>query len=134
MFIMELDKERQKAFLNLAYTMIYADNVLAKEEKRIFHAYAAEVDIDFLEAHKVDFEKELAIFDSCSTEEKLSVFFELYAIALSDKVYAEEEKALISIAQKRFGITDEKVKEMHDGLQKAEALRDELRGIVYESK
>lgn len=134
MFIINLDKEKQKAFLNLAYTMIYADNVLAKEEKRIFHAYAAEIDIDFLEAHKVDFDKELAIFDSCSTEEKLGVFFELYAIALSDKVYAEEEKALIAIVQKRFGITNAKVKEMYDGLQKAEALREELRKIVYGNK
>lgn len=134
MFIIDLDKEKQKAFLNLAYTMIYADNVLAKEEKRIFHAYAAEIDIDLLEAHKVDFDKELAIFDSCSTEEKLGVFFELYAIALSDKVYAEEEKALIAIVQKRFGITNAKVKEMHDGLQKAEALREEFRKIVYGNK
>ncbi len=134
MFIINLDKEKQKAFLNLAYTMIYADNVLAKEEKRIFHAYAAEIDIDLLEAHKVDFDKELAIFDSCSTEEKLGVFFELYAIALSDKVYAEEEKALITIVQKRFGITNAKVKEMHDGLQKAEALREEFRKIVYGNK
>lgn len=131
MFIAKLDPIRQKAFLNLAYTMIYADGRLDAAEKKLFYSYMAEVDVDLSKAHTVDFKEELAIFNDCKVEEKLGVFFELYALALADKVYAKEEKELVEIAKKYLGVTDEKMNEMHEGFKKLIALEDELRKIVY---
>ena len=68
-------------------------------------------------AHAVDFAEGLAAFDDSSLTEKTGVFFELYAIALIDKAYPDEEKVLVDIMQKRFGITDEKMHQMRDGLK-----------------
>ena len=117
MFLSKLPREKQEVFLNLAYTMVYADGRLDAAEKKLFDAYKLETDIDLSNAHKVDFAKELAIFDDSSVEEKNGVFLELYAIALIDKAYPEEEKALVDIMQKRFDITDAKIQEMRDGLK-----------------
>lgn len=117
MFLAGLTREKQEAFLNLAYTMVYADGRLDAAEKKIFDSYKLETDIAISKAHKVNFEKELAVFDNSSVEEKTGIFFELYAIALIDKSYPEEERVLVNIMQKRFGITEEKMKEMRDGLK-----------------
>lgn len=47
----------------------------------------------------------------------MGVFFELYAIALIDESYPEEERILVDIMQKRFGITEAKMQEMRNGLK-----------------
>ena len=118
MFLSKLTKEKQDAFLNLSYTIVYADGRLDEAEKKLFDSYKLEMDADFSKAHKVDFAKELAVFDDSSAEEKTGIFFELYAIALIDESYPEEEKILVELMQKRFGITDKKMQDMRDGLKK----------------
>lgn len=118
MFLSKLIKEKQTVFLNLAYTMIYADGRLDAAEKKLFDTYKLEIkDADLSKAHAVDFAKGLAAFDDSSVEEKTGVFFELYAIALIDEAYPEEEKVLVDMMKKRFGITDAKMQEMRDGLK-----------------
>ena len=117
MFLSRLSHEKQEAFLNLAYTMIYADGRLDAAEKKLFDTYKLEIDADLSKAHAVDFKEGLAAFDDSSVEEKTSIFFELYSIALIDKSYPEEERILVDIMQKRFGITDAKMQEMRDGLK-----------------
>ncbi len=118
MFLSKLTREKQAAFLNLAYTMVYADGRLDAAEKKLFDSYKLEIeDADLSKAHAVDFAQGLAAFDDSSVTEKTGVFFELYAIALIDKAYPDEEKVLVDIMQKRFGITDEKMHQMRDGLK-----------------
>ena len=118
MFLSELTREKQEAFLNLAYTMIYADGRLDAAEKKLFDTYKLEIgDADLDKAHKVDFAEGLAAFDDSSVKEKTGIFFELYAIALIDKSYPEEERVLVDIMQKRFGISNAKMQEMRDGLK-----------------
>ena len=130
MFLSGLNLEQQEAFLNLAYTMVYADSKLAVEEKKLFESYKLEVDADFSKAHKVDFETELAVFDDCNKKNKTAVFFELYAIALIDEEYPEEEKKLVDIMQKRFGITDAKMQEMREGLKELTTAYNNLGKII----
>lgn len=130
MFLSGLDMKKQEAFLNLAYTMIYADGRLDKAEKKLFESYNLELDADLSKAHKVDFNEELSAFDDCDKKTKTSVFFELYAIALIDKEYPEEEKILVDIMQKRLGITDEKMQEMRDGVTALTEVYDKLNKIV----
>lgn len=97
--------------------MIYADGRLDAAEKKLFNTYKLELEVDLSAAHKVDFAEGLAAFDDSSVEEKTGIFFELYAIALIDESYPEEEKVLVDFMQKRFGITDAKMQEMRDGLK-----------------
>ena len=130
MFLSELTPEKQEAFLNLAYTMVYADNQLAVEEKKLFESYKLEIDADLSKAHKVDFETELAKFDDCDKKTKTAIFFELYAIALIDEEYPAEEKILVDIMQQRFGITDAKMQEMRDGLKDFTTAYSNLAKIV----
>ena len=132
MFLSELTREKQEAFLNLAYTMVYADGRLDAAEKKLFDSYKLEIDADLSKAHKIDFAEGLAAFDDSSVEEKTGIFFELYAIALIDKSYPEEEKVLVDIMQKRFGITEEKMQEMRDGLKALTDAYANLAKIVKE--
>ncbi|MBE8949086.1 MAG: hypothetical protein SR3Q1_00575 [Quinella sp. 3Q1] len=117
MFLANLPVEKQEAFLNLAYTMVYADGRLDAAEKKLFDSYKLEIDVDLSKAHAVDFAEGLAAFDDSTVAEKTGVFFELYAIALIDEAYPEEERVLVEAMQKRFGITDAKMQEMRDGLK-----------------
>ena len=130
MFIAGLDKKKQEAFLNLAYTMVYADGKLDEKEQQLFESYRLEVEVDLNKAHKVDFDKELSIFDGSDQVEKTKIFFELYAIALIDDVYAEEEKDLVETMKKRFNISEAKMKEMREGLKALTEAYNNLGKIV----
>ena len=61
MFVSGLSKEKQEAFLNLAYTMMHVDDKIAEQEQKIFESYSSELTVDLNSAHKVDFEKELMV-------------------------------------------------------------------------
>ena len=114
MFIAGLSKEQQEKFLNLAYTMVYADGRLDEREQLLFAGYSVEVDptIDMAQVHAVDFAETLAAFDECSQVDKQKIFFELYAIALVDESYPESEKVLVELAKERFQIPDDKMATM----------------------
>lgn len=127
MFVAELTPEKQEVFLNLAYTMVYADGRLDEKEDKLFKSYALEVTEEMLsKAHNVDFENELAKLADCTRTEKLGIFFELYAIALIDESYPEEEKILVDIMKKHFDVSDDKMNEMREGLK---AFTDSLRNL-----
>lgn len=114
MFIAGFSKELQTTFLNLAYTMVYADGRLDEREQLLLARYSVEIDpsIDMAQICKVDFAEGLAEFDVCSTSDKQKIFFELYAIALIDESYPDEEKNLVDMAKERFNISDNKTTAM----------------------
>ena len=132
MFLSGLTQEKQKAFLNLAYTMIYADGRLDEAEKKIFDSFKAEIDEDFSNAQKIDFAEALAAFDDSSVTEKNGVFLELYAIALIDESYPEEEKVLVEQAKAHFNISDDKFAQMTAALKKFVDACKNLREAVAE--
>ena len=119
MFIAGFSKELQEKFLNLAYTMVYADGRLDEREQQIFAGYGVEVDpsIDMSQVHAVDFAAELSAFDECTAIDKQKIFFELYAIALIDESYPDAEKVLVESAKDRFNISDDKVADMGAALK-----------------
>ena len=134
MFIAGFTKEQQEKFLNLAYTMVYADGRLDQREQQIFIGYSVEIDpsINMAQVHAVDFEKELAAFDDCSVEDKQKIFFELYAIALIDEDYPESEKILVDLAKVRFNISDDKMAAMREALKTFIDAYKNLRAVVTE--
>ncbi|MBR1647326.1 MAG: hypothetical protein IJ685_11200 [Selenomonadaceae bacterium] len=119
MFIAGFSKDLQEKFLNLAYTMVYADGRLDEREQQIFAGYSVEVDpsIDMSKVHAVDFATELATFDECTAVDKQKIFFELYAIALIDESYPDVEKILVELTKERFNISDDKVAQMGAALK-----------------
>ena len=119
MFIAGFNKTQQEKFLNLAYTMVYADGRLDKREQQIFAGYSVEVDpsIDMAQVHAVDFAAELANFDDCTAVDKQKIFFELYAIALIDESFPDAEKILVEQAKEHFNISDDKVAAMNSALK-----------------
>ncbi|MBR6013434.1 MAG: hypothetical protein IK062_06590 [Selenomonadaceae bacterium] len=127
MFLAKMNKEQQETFLNLAYTMVYADGRLDEAEKRWFDFYKLELSVDVSKAHKVDFEKSLEIFDKCEQKIKNAVFFEIFAIALVDDVYADEERELVEMMKNRFGISNDKMLEMREGLRQLTLAYDAIR-------
>ena len=134
MFIAGFSKDLQEKFLNLAYTMVYADGRLDEREQQIFAGYSVEVDpsIDMSKVHAVDFAAELATFDECTAVDKQKIFFELYAIALIDESYPDAEKILVEQAKKRFNISDEKVAQMNSALKKFVDAYKNLNKVVTE--
>lgn len=114
MFIAGFSKELQEKFLNLAYTMVYADGRLDEREQLLFAGYSVEVDpsIDMAQVHSVDFAQELAAFDECTPADKQKIFFELYAIALVDESFPESEQNLVNLAKEHFNILDDKMTSM----------------------
>ena len=132
MFLAKLDKEKQEAFLNLAYTMVYADGRLDEAEKKWFDFYKIELDVDITQAKKIDFEEGLKIFDDCEQKIKNAIFFEIFAIALVDEAYPDEEKNLVEMMKNRFGITNEKMLEMREGLRQLTLAYENIRKSIEE--
>ena len=132
MFIAGFDKSKQEAFLNLAYTMIYADGRLDEREQKLFAAYQIEVDfsVDMEKIHAIDFETELAAFDDCDAIDKQKIFFELYATALIDEDYPESEKVLVEVAKKRLNISDDKMNQMAAALKNFTEAYKKLNEVV----
>ena len=134
MFIAGFTKEQQEKFLNLAYTMVYADGRLDEREQLIFAGYSVEIDptIDLAQVHTVDFAETLAAFDECSAADKQKIFFELYAIALVDESYPEAEKVLVELAKAQFKISDDKMAAMRAALKTFLDAYKNLRAVVTE--
>lgn len=134
MFIASLNKEQQENFLNLAYTMVYADGRLDEREQLLFAGYSVEVDpsIDMAQVHTVDYEQTLATFDECTPADKQKIFFELYAIALVDESYPESEKILVELTKKRFNISNEKMTAMKAAFENFIDAYKKLRTVVTE--
>lgn len=134
MFIAGFSKTQQEKFLNLAYTMVYADGRLDEREQQIFASYGVEVDpsIDMTQVHAVDFAAELATFDECTAVDKQKIFFELYAIALIDEDYPDSEKVLVEQVKARFKISDDKVAQMNSALKNFIAAYKNLHAVVTE--
>lgn len=118
MFLNNLPKELVKPFLDLAYTVASSDGKIADEETRNIGFYAKEVGLAELpECSIVDFDKVLDQFAVLDATLRKEVFFELLSMANADMVITCEEKALLDLAAKKFGITDEVRKQLEDVLE-----------------
>ncbi len=134
MFIAGFSKTQQEKFLNLAYTMVYADGRLDEREQQLFAGYGVEVDpsIDMSQVHAVDFAAELATFDDCTAVDKQKIFFELYAIAMIDESFPDTEKILVTQAKERFNISDDKFAAMSAALKNFIDAYKNLHAVVTE--
>lgn len=82
MFLGEFSKEEQAIFLNLAYTMMYADHELKDDEREKFQLYQKEVEADITKAEVVDFVAELAKFQNLDITKRRCSCLNCWALPL----------------------------------------------------
>lgn len=112
MFLSELSREEQKVFLDLACTMINADERLTEEEEMAMRLYEQECVVSVADAKVVDFEKTILYFKDKSQLIKNKIFVELLGLALIDDDFDVEEKKIIETAEKVLGISVKKKDEL----------------------
>ena len=130
MFLNEFSKNNQRIFLNLAYTIICADDNIAEKEKRAFQAYFNELQVERFAVKRVDFSTEMDKLDPLATEGKKKFFLELLAIACVDGEYAEVERNLIHTAQQKLLIEDGTVAAMEEILKKMNDVYSQLQKLL----
>lgn len=131
MFLGMLSPRCKENFLDLAIHLVMADNVLRREEKNILAGYCGEMGLDYFQNRKpMELDTLIRSFDEESWQVKKIVFFELISLALSDKDYAPEEKALIKRIKAGFSITDEIEKVMEETIIKIFDLYTKTNDII----
>lgn len=105
MFLGNFSKEEQAVFLNLAYTMMYADHEVKDDEREKFQLYQREVEADITKAEVVDFAAEIAKLQNLDLPKKKMMLFELLGIAFADFEYADDERILIEQAASFLGVS-----------------------------
>ncbi|HDR0627134.1 TerB family tellurite resistance protein [Pasteurella multocida] len=115
MFIQNLNKEQQSAFLFLAQELINSDGKLESQELIIMDTIIQQtgggVQPKALQLHELPI-----VFDSNLS--KNSALLELISIAYSDGQYHDDEKKLISEYTKALNIKDEQLLQLENWVKK----------------
>ena len=130
MYLAQLTREEQHAFMNLVSVLIMADQDIAKEELQIFNEYQKEIGEFIPFNEKADFDVELNKIQDMSVFKKKRVYFELLAVAKGDNVFVEAEKALMKKIQNAFGITDTEAIEIEKYLDQLTDLYKKLSVVL----
>lgn len=97
MFLAELSKEGQSAFLNLAVALIKADGKVTQDELNTLNMYKMEIlDMkDISEYNSDNIEKDIEFIAKLNIQMRKKVYFELISLAYTDSDYSEDERKLI---------------------------------------
>lgn len=110
MFLNDLPKTLIEPYLNLAYTLIYADESCTEEELNALQLYATELGIIQLpEIHKIDFTEALLLFSDLDKSLRKKVYFELFSLSYVDTNCTGNERNLLKNAAQILGITENEV-------------------------
>ena len=132
MFLNQLKGEECRSFMHLAYEMMLSDGIIAQEEKDMISAYTDEMRLESYE-HNKGFEKDAyRILSKLPNSLKRELYIELYALAICEGDFDEEEKKLLKKTSSEFKITDEKCRELEKMLDKLNQVYSEMYGIIYE--
>ncbi|HDR1285735.1 DNA repair protein [Pasteurella multocida] len=104
MFIQNLNKEQQSAFLFLAQELIKADGTLEKAEVAILETLKQQTFPDTTEK-EIALDKLPQVFNTKIATN--SALLELIAIAHADEQYHENEKSLISTYAQAFNVNQD---------------------------
>ncbi len=136
MYLRVLKDNEKQSFIQLAYSIMNADNVIADEETKMIQAYCDEMSIT-----KPDYSAEKAKsakdeFADSDLATRRSVYFELYALASCDGSYDETEQVIMNEIRGAFGISRseaQKLEKLYDDLQITyNAINNAINGIAYE--
>ena len=130
MFLGQFSKEEQAIFLNLAYTMMYADHEVKDDEREKFQLYQTEVEADITKAEVVDFVAELAKFQNLDITKKKMLLFELLGIAFADAEYAEDERVLMEQAAAFLSVSPVDMERMMTLVQDLAHIYQEVHEVI----
>lgn len=117
MYLHEFSRPVQKVFLNMAYTLLWADRKCTEAEKSAFQSYGYEVQVDVNQVQKIDFKEEVQKLTKLTSPEKKKFFFELMTMAMSDFDYADEERELLLIVSDAFNLSKTDIQNMKQLIQ-----------------
>lgn len=106
MYLALLNEREKEMFLGVAYNLATADGNYSDEEKAVIDGYCQEMQFEFDEKKMV---KETDILldmisSDVSMKIKKIIVFELIGLAMADGSYDTDERKLISLAERQFGI------------------------------
>lgn len=106
MYLHTFTEIEKKAFWVLANSVIAADLVLSAEEEVLLVEYVREMAVErsILENTVLDAAAAMEVFSSSARSTQMSVFTELYALALCDNEYSIEEESFMGKLEKQLKI------------------------------
>ncbi len=132
MYLGLLNEKEKEGFLGLAYNLAVADGDYSAEEKKVIYGYCQEMQFLFDENTMVrDTEELLNEFSKGSGDRvKRIVVFELIGLAMSDGSFGEDERKMISLAEKKFGIDEQFTEVCEEELSKYIDFQTRLNQII----
>lgn len=132
MFLNLLAEENKERFIKLCGCAIYADGIVADEEKELALAYCREMNVEQrVPDNSTILEDVLKELDEGATErEKNIIAFEILGMFLSDNDYAKEEEMMMQKIIEQLHIEREKFECMLSLLNIYKSVYEEICNVV----
>lgn len=132
MYLHTFTEIEKKAFWVLANSVIAADSVLSAAEENLLAEYVREMGVErtLLENAALDVASSMEVFSSSSRATQMSVFTELYALALCDNEYSIEEESFMDKLEKQLKIDATTADAIEDCIKVINGAYAKLNGII----
>lgn len=132
MFLNLLDEANKERFIKLCGCAIYADGIVADEEKELALAYCREMNVEQrVPDNSAVLDDVLKELDEGATErEKNIIAFEILGMFLSDNDYAKEEEIMMQKIIEQLHIEREKFECMLSLLNIYKSVYEEICNVV----
>ena len=134
MFLSYLKDYNKEKFLKVCVHAALSNKNFAEEEKTAINMYCREMDLPVHELEVNESFNDLLkdISDSTTKEEKKIIVLETLALVKSGGVYDENEKAFMNELIEAFGISESKLSQFDELLQKYTEIGKELYSAITE--
>jgi len=104
MFLNRLKKKEKVAFLELAHHMARSDNDFSEAQQSIINTYCMEMQIDDIKYDEKKFSLKKTLSKFKKSKSQKIILLEIMALVYSDNVLHDEEKKVLDVMIKKFGI------------------------------
>ncbi len=104
MFLNRLKKKEKVAFLELAHHMARSDNDFSEAQQSIINTYCMEMQIDDIKYDEKKFSLKKTLSKFKKSKSQRIILLEIMALVYSDNVLHDEEKKVLDVMIKKFGI------------------------------
>lgn len=108
MFLILLNENEKKSFLELAEIITHCDGDNCETEKSLVLRYKKDLELEDYETRGLQLDQVVLELEKSSTRSKTIIYMELLGLALFDGDYDEEEKRLLKAIQQEFNFSNEK--------------------------
>ena len=135
MYLLQLETEERKLFLELAHNIANSDGIIVEQEKEMLERYRDEMNLSKNEYTLQNLSLDIIIdkLSSSTKETKRILFLEALAIAFSDGLYDDNPKKITSKLRDAFNISLEKYEKIKHLLVQINHVYSELDSFIYAS-